>query len=290
MTSIAIVGPGAIGGTIAAWLAQHPAHQVSIAARTPFTTLHVEHPSGSLTAHPQVWTDPAQARRVEWVLVATKAYDSASAAQWLTALRDDATRVAVLQNGVEHVARFAPHVPAERIVPVMVDCPAERTAPGRIRQRGAIHMVVPQGAAGAAFVGLFAHSAIDVSETADFTTQVWRKLCLNSAGALSAILLKPAGIVQHDGVAAIMRQIIAECAAVARAEGAQLDDSVIDDVIAGMRRSPPDSINSLHADRVLGRPMEIDARNGVIVRLGRKHGIATPINEMVVALLEAAQG
>ena len=151
-------------------------------------------------------------------------------------------------------------------------------------------MVVPAGAAGAAFVALFAHAAIDVRETADFTTQVWRKLCLNSAGALSAILLKPAGIVRHDGVASIMRLIVAECVAVARAEGAQLDDSVIDEVIAGMRQSPPDSINSLHADRLLGRPMEIDARNGVIVRLGRRHGIATPINAMVVALLEAAQG
>lgn len=50
----------------------------------------------------------------------------------------------------------------------------------------------------------------------------------------------------------------------------------------------PDSINSIHADRIAGRPMEIDARNGIIVRLGRKHGIPTPINEMVVALLEAA--
>jgi 2-dehydropantoate 2-reductase len=57
-----------------------------------------------------------------------------------------------------------------------------------------------------------------------------------------------------------------------------------------MRRSLPDSINSLHADRLAGRSMEIDARNGVIVRLGRRHGIATPVNEMIVALLEAAQG
>jgi len=43
------------------------------------------------------------------------------------------------------------------------------------------------------------------------------------------------------------------------------------------------------ADRRAGRPMEIDARNGVIVRLGRKHGIAAPMNSLMVALLEAAQ-
>jgi 2-dehydropantoate 2-reductase len=43
------------------------------------------------------------------------------------------------------------------------------------------------------------------------------------------------------------------------------------------------------ADRRAGKPMEYDARNGVIVRLGRKHGIASPMNSLMVSLLEAAQ-
>jgi 2-dehydropantoate 2-reductase len=89
-------------------------------------------------------------------------------------------------------------------------------------------------------------------------------------------------------VADIMRAIVRECVAVGRAEGAQLDDSIADQVVNHYRASPPDSVNSLHADRAAGRPMETDARNGVIVRLGRKHGIATPMNQTIVALLEAA--
>jgi 2-dehydropantoate 2-reductase len=44
----------------------------------------------------------------------------------------------------------------------------------------------------------------------------------------------------------------------------------------------------MHADRIAGRQMEIDARNGAVVRFGRKHGIATPVNQMIVALLDAA--
>ena len=52
------------------------------------------------------------------------------------------------------------------------------------------------------------------------------------------------------------------------------------------RGNPPDSLNSMHADRLAGRPMELDARNGVIIRLGRTHGIPTPYNEMAVGLLE----
>ena len=69
------------------------------------------------------------------------------------------------------------------------------------------------------------------------------------------------------------------------AEGARLDDSVADSVIDHYRNSPPDSLNSMHADRRAGRPMEWDARNGVVCRLGRRHEIATPVSDTISALL-----
>jgi 2-dehydropantoate 2-reductase len=78
--------------------------------------------------------------------------------------------------------------------------------------------------------------------------------------------------------------------AVGRAEGADLPSDLPDTVVANYRAAPADGINSLHADRAAGRPMELDARNGVIVRLGARHGIATPVNAMVVALINAAAG
>ena len=92
---------------------------------------------------------------------------------------------------------------------------------------------------------------------------------------------------RSEDIGEVARQIVRECIAVGRAEGAQLGDEVAEAVLAAYRASPVDSVNSLHADRLAGRPMEIDARNGVIVRLGRKHGIPTPDNQMAVALLEA---
>jgi 2-dehydropantoate 2-reductase len=90
-------------------------------------------------------------------------------------------------------------------------------------------------------------------------------------------------------VAELMRNIVCECVMVGRAEGATLEDSIPDEIVARIQRSPRDSGNSMHADRVAGRPMEYDARNGVIVRLGRRHGIPAPMNALMVALLEAAQ-
>jgi 2-dehydropantoate 2-reductase len=103
-------------------------------------------------------------------------------------------------------------------------------------------------------------------------------------------VLKPGGVAHDEPVAEVMRTLVRECVAVGRAEGADLADDLPDTVIANYRAAPADSINSLHADRMAGRPMELDARNGVIVRRGAKHGIATPANAMVVALINAAAG
>jgi 2-dehydropantoate 2-reductase len=288
MPTIAIIGPGAIGGTLAAWLSQDPVNQVTVCARHPFDRLEVETPTGTISASPRVITNLSQATPVDWVFIATKAYDAAAAATWLPALRRPDTPVVVLQNGVEHVERFAPYVPVEQLVPAVIDCPAERTAPGRMRQRGASWIVVPNSAHGRAFVPLFAGTNFDV-QTDDFTTRAWAKLCINAPGAISAILLKPTGVIQIDTIPELTRGMVRECIAVGRAEGAVLDDSIVEAVVDGARKAPADGLNSMLADRMAGRQMEIDARNGAIVRLGKKHGIATPLNAMAVALLVAAQ-
>ena len=151
-TRIALIGPGAIGATVAAWLAQSPELALTLCARTPLDRLEIDAPDGRISAQPEVLTDPAAAKPVDWVLVCTKTYDVAGAATWLEHLLGPDTRVAVLQNGVEHVARFAPYVPVERIVPAVVDISAERSAPGRVLQRMNGNILLPAGPDGEAFV------------------------------------------------------------------------------------------------------------------------------------------
>ncbi|HEY4302307.1 MAG TPA: 2-dehydropantoate 2-reductase [Candidatus Didemnitutus sp.] len=287
MSSIAIVGPGAIGSVMAVWLGQTGRHDLTLCSRRPLAELVVETPQGPLRLRPTVITDPATAAPVDWILVTTKANDTAGAATWLGPLGAAGAPVAILQNGVEHVERFSPHVPPDRIVPVMVDCPAERSSPTRTRQRGPAKLVVPDTTRGREFVSLFAGTAVDVTTTPDFRSAVWRKLCINVAGVISGLLQLPAGIMRDPQIGEVSLQLVRECIAVGRAEGAVLDDTLAETVLAAYRDAPPDSINSLHADRIAGRPMEVDARNGVIVRLGRRHGIPTPCNQMAVALLEA---
>jgi 2-dehydropantoate 2-reductase len=287
MARIAIVGVGAIGGVTAALLQQAGSHELFLCTRRPISGLSVETPDGLVNVHATFVTNPNEAFEVDWVIVATKDYDVAGAAKWLERVCSKGAPVAVLQNGVEHRERFAPYVAMEKILPVMVDCPAERQAPDRVWQRGVMHLKVPDSALGHDFVGLFAGTTADATVVPDFLSVVWRKLCFNSAGVLSALVLQPAGIVRGEALGEVALQIIRECVAVARAEGAQLEENVADIVLSAQRAAPADSINSMLADRQVGRSVEIDARNGVIVRLGRKHGIATPANSMAVALMEA---
>lgn len=289
MTTIAVIGPGAIGGTVAAWLAQNPDLSITLCARTPFDDLRVETPAGVITANPEVLTDPASARPVDWVLVATKTYDVDGTAPWLARLVGAQTRVAIIQNGVEHVRLFSHLVPAEQLVPVMINLPAARSAPGRIVQQRHGILAVPAGRNGDDLVALFAHTEIKASADADFLSQAWIKLCSNCAAIVPALTLRATGPVWNDDLEAIIRGLAEECAAVGRAEGASIPQSVVETTIANARAmSEGTRGSSIQADRLAGNKMEIDARNGVIVRLGSKHGIPTPMNKVLVTLLAAS--
>ena len=272
---------------MAGWLTQRGGHELTLCARRPLGEISVELSTGIVPLTATMLTNPAQGRPVDWVLVTTKAYDAAGAAAWFPSLVGPHTLVAILQNGVEHRERFAPYLDAAKLLPVMVDCPVERPVPTRIIQRGPGRMAVPAGPEGARFAALFSETALEVAQAADFKSVIWRKLCINSAGVISALLLKPAGVMRDEAIGNLARELVRECIAVGRAEGATLEDLLVETVLQSYRNAPPDTINSLHADRAAGRPMEIDARNGAIVRYGRKHGIPTPCNATAATLLAA---
>ena len=96
------------------------------------------------------------------------------------------------------------------------------------------------------------------------------------------------GMFRRDDVAALARRYLAECLAVARAEGATLPDGVVDEIADMLQQAPTDMATSMLIDREAHRPLEWDIRNGVIQRKGAAHGIATPISDVLVPLLAAA--
>lgn len=289
MARIAIVGVGAIGGAIAGLLEMTGGHEIVLCTRRPLPQLTVTMPSGAVLVRARNVTLPDAIESVDWVVVATKAYDVEGAAKWLPALCAAGAPIAVAQNGVEHRERFAPYLDPARILPVIVECPVERADDGNVRVRGTACMRVEDQPLGYEFAALFAGSSAKIEPETDFVSAAWRKLCLNTVGALNALTLKPTGVLRDEAVGRLAMAMVAESVRVARAHGAVLSDSLGEEILAHYRSHPPDGVNSLLADRLAGRRMETDARNGAVVRIGEKHGIPTPLNRMAVTLLDAQQ-
>lgn len=284
---VAIVGVGAIGGALAGVLDRAGKLELALCTRQPLPQLDVTWPDGETRVTAPNFTAPDRAAPVDWVIVATKTYDAESAASWFPALCAQGAPVAIVQNGVEHRERFQPYIAAERLLPVVINCPVERSAEGHVNVRGACTMKVETGELARSFAALFDGSAATVELVPDVLTVAWQKLCINAAGVLCGLTQKSNSVLWSEPISTIAAGIVEECAAVGRAEGAQLDVAMAQFVLDHYRRLPADSVNSLLADRLAGRRMEVDARNGVIVRKGQKHGIPTPLNQMAVALLEA---
>jgi 2-dehydropantoate 2-reductase len=287
MARVAVVGVGAIGATVAA-AAQEAGHELVLCARRPLERVVVERPDGDeVVLRAPVVTHPVGVDPAEWILLAVKAHQTDGAAGWLRALSAAGTTVAVLQNGIDHVERVAPLAGDATVLPTVNWCPVEPVAPGRVRQRGSLRIAVPEGETGEAFAALLGAGA-DVAVGGDFAREAWRKLCANAVSGVMALAGRPAEIFALDDLRSVATALAYECAAVARAEGAPLSDADADEVIAWIDDLPPDAGSSILTDRLAGRALEWEARNAVIGRLGRRHGIATPISDTVAALLHAA--
>jgi len=289
MSHITLIGPGAIGCAVGAALIE-TGHDVTFCAHRSFARVSVRKAGDAAKTFPaKVITSEKDVTPAEWVLLCVKAHQVPSAAGWLRAAVGPKTKIAVLQNGVEQRECVAPFVPeGTAVVPVVVDLPAARTSPGEVSWHRRAMLTATDDAAGKEFSGLFAGSFVTGATTDDLVTVAWRKLCLNAPdGAILALTGQPRRVWHKPGIADLARAILKECIAVGRAEGAKLDDSLIEPQIASFLASAPDEGNSMYADRMAGRQMEWDARNAVIVRIGARHGIPTPVSAALVPLLAA---
>jgi 2-dehydropantoate 2-reductase len=288
---VAVIGPGAIGIVFAAAVQEAGRGELILCARHPLSEVVVdrdEHDPVVVSA--PVLTDPGDIDSpADWVLLAVKAYQTDGARRWLQAMAGPGSVVVVLQNGVEHRERVGPLVSRATVLPAIVWCPAEAIAPGHVRLRGEPQINVPAGPQGQALAELLAGAAqVDLID--DFITEAWRKLCVNALAGLMVLAGRRAGMFRSADIAVLARDLAIECLAVARAEGAQLPDNVADRIVADFAGMPADLGSSILFDREADRPLEWDARNGVVRRLGARHGIPTPVSDVIVPLLAAASG
>ncbi len=285
--AIALLGPGAIGTTIAAAL-----HE---AGRTPLLCGRTAHPQlilrdddGEVVVPGPVLNDPAAVSQpVDLLFVAVKTTQDADSAGWLAQLCDENTVVCALQNGVEQQSQLEPYVNGATVVPSVVWFPAQREADASVWLRAKPRLTLPDVPAARRIADALSGTRCAVELSGDFLSIAWRKLLQNAAAGLMVLANRRAGMFRRDDIAALTLAYLQECLTVARAQGAVLSDEVPQEILAGFQGAPADLGTSILADRQANRPLEWDIRNGVIQRYGRAQGIATPVSDVLVPLLAA---
>lgn len=285
--TIALIGPGAIGTTIAAVL--HDAGRTPLlCGRTAHPELRLRHDEGETVVPGPVLTDPSIITLpVDLVFVAVKTTQNADSAGWLRVLCDENTVVCALQNGVEQKAQLAPWVNGATVLPSVVWFPAQREPDASVWLRAKPRLTLPDVPQAQRVVDALRGTRCAVELSADFSSVAWRKLLQNAVAGLMVLANRRAGMFSREDISELALAYLREGLAVARAEGANLDDEVAQEILTNFQRAPADLGTSILADRQANRPLEWDIRNGVIQRYGRAHGIPVPISDVVVPLLAA---
>lgn len=296
---IAIMGAGAVGSYYGGLLAR-AGHEVTLIGRASHVAAVLRDGLRLQTLAFDEWVpmrasvDPAAVAGADWVLVCVKSNDTEAAAAAISPHLASGALVLSLQNGLENAERLQALLPRHPVQPVLVYAAVELAGPGHLRHHGRGELVIGAGPDSEAIATSFADAGVPVQVLADLRAAQWSKLVVNCAyNALSAISRLPYGrMIQGPGIEATMREAVAECLAVAHAEGIPLPADLWPQVRA-LADAMPTQQSSTAQDLARGRRSEIDQLNGYVVRRGAALGVPTPVNRALhglVRLLEAPPG
>jgi 2-dehydropantoate 2-reductase len=297
MARIAVMGAGAIGCYYGGMLAR-ARHDVTLIARPQHVEavqrsgLRMQTKAFDERLRVQASTEPQALRDAKLILFSVKSQDTEAAGAALKPHVGRDAAIVTLQNGFDNAERLAALLGRE-VVPAAVYAAVEMAGPGHVRHHGRGELVIGRSAASAAIADIFASAGVPVEVSDNVSGVLWAKLIANCAyNALSAITQLPYGkLTQGAEIPAVMRDVVDECLAVARA--AHID--VSGDQHEAVRRialTMPDQFSSTAQDLARGKRTEIEHLNGVVVRKGEALGVPTPANRMLLALvklLEAAK-
>lgn len=288
---IAIMGAGAVGSYYGGLLAR-AGNKVTLIGRAAHVSaieragLRLQTRSFDEQVATSASVDPAAVADADWVLVCVKAGDTENAAATMAPHLHEGTLVLSLQNGIDNADRLQALLPRQQVLPVLVYAAVELAGPGHVRHHGRGELVIGAGPDNEVILATFTGAGVPVQVLPDVRAALWSKLVVNCAyNALSAISRLPYGrMIRGPGIEATMREAVAECLAVARADGIELPSDSWEQVRA-LADAMPTQQSSTAQDLARGRRSEIDQLNGHVVRRGEALGVPTPVNRALHGLV-----
>jgi 2-dehydropantoate 2-reductase len=288
---IAVMGAGAVGCYYGGMLAR-AGHEVTLIARAQHVEavrrggLRMELKGFDGNVPMRAAEEPSAVRGAKLVLFSVKSPDTERAGSMLVPHLDREAVILTLQNGVDNAERLAATLGLE-VLPATVYVAVEMAGPGHVRYHGRGELVIGQSAASASIAAAFAAAGVPVEVSDNVSGALWAKLIVNCAyNALSAITQLPYGrLVQGEGIPAVMRAVVDECLAVARAAGVVVPGDMHQATVR-IAETMPGQFSSTAQDLSRGKPTEIEHLNGFVVRKGDALGVPTPANRLLVALVK----
>lgn len=296
---VAVLGAGAVGCFYGGMLAR-AGHAVTLIGRLPHVQavqahgLRMQTLSFDESVPLAASTEASAVAGADLVLFAVKSPDTEAAGEQMRPHLAPGALVLCLQNGVDNAERLRAVLPGVSVAAAVVYVATEMAGPGHLRHHGRGELVIEPSPRSDTVAQALIAASVPTEVSDNVRGALWAKLILNCAyNALSAVGRMPYGeLVQRPGVLDVMRDVVAECRAVAAADGVILPGDV-DAAVRRIAETMPTQFSSTAQDLMRGKPSEIDHLNGYVVRRGDALGVPTPANRVlwaVVKLVETRTG
>lgn len=297
LVRVAVVGAGAVGCFFGGMLAR-AGHAVTLIGRAVHVDairasgLHLEALKFDEHVAAEASTAVESVRGAKLVLFCVKSTATDAAAGQIAPFLEPDAIVVNLQNGVDNTERIQARV-SQPVIPAVVYVATEMAGPGHVKHHGRGDLVI--GALGAALPPgalaqvkqCFEAAGVPVAISDNVAGELWAKLVVNCAhNAISAISQLPYGVmIRGIGVREVMRDVVEETLAVAKASGVRMAPDLLERTYT-IPEAMPGQYSSTAQDLARRKPTEIDHLNGYVVRRGEALGIATPANRALHALVK----
>lgn len=301
---IAVIGAGGVGGYFGGRLVQSGVDTIFIVRGSTLAALRsnglrIESPDGDIhLPSVQASDDPSSAGPVDAVLFAVKAWQIPEAAATALPLFGEKTIAVPLENGMEAPEELAAVVGAERVLGGLCAIVSYAAEPGLIRHLATKPLIAfgeLDGSRSARVERLritLEVPGIDVQVPPDIRRSMWTKfLFIAPMSGIGALTRVPIGIWRSmSGTRSMATAALEEIATLAAANQIQLDPEAIATTLERYDALPPQSTSSLQRDLMNGKPSELEAQLGAVVRRAAKVGVSVPVMTMIYhALLPQEQ-
>lgn len=299
---IVIVGPGAMGCLLAAFLSKSKEeiwildYNQDRAAKITQSGITLEGISGQWHCSPKATTDIKDIGVANLVIICVKSYNTKEAIMQAKALVGENTSVLTLQNGIGNVEIIAEAVGPERVIGGVTNLGATLLDTAKARHAGKGETIIGRIDAKTT-VGMrslreiFNKSGLEMRISRDIKSLLWSKLIINiGINALTAITrLNNGKLTEFEGPRRIMREAVTEAIRIAKRKRIKL---IYDDPLAKVEavcEATSSNVSSMLQDVLRKKRTEIDFINGVVVRLGQELSIPVPVNAMLVDLVKTIE-